>query len=157
MYGPPSLVATFLVMHALGRTTCLKTRSPSRISLSLTLELYRLAALCLAANSQMQATFLISSTKFATHFNSTLFTSWLNWERNHKGVSISTDSIAFAPYTMIKRISFVEEWGVVWYDHNFSWSSFVHKSLMLLSFFLSPFKIALFADSTCLVACWLTT
>lgn len=139
--------------YCVGRVICLKTRSPSRISLGMTLELCLFATLCLADNSWMWVTFLNSSIISVTHSSPSLFTSWLNWEHRNKGVLISTDNIMYSSYAMVNTVSYVVEWGVIWYDQNISWTSSTHKPLVSSSFFLSPFKITLFVESTCPLAC----
>lgn len=118
--------------------------SLSRISRSITLELYILEAMCLAENSQIWT---------MSHFSPVLFTSWLNWEHRLESLSISIGSIMYATYTMEKGVSLIVEWGVVWYDRKISWSNSAHNPLASSSFFLTPFRITLFTDYASLLAC----
>lgn len=53
---------------------------------------------------------------------------------------------------MENRGSLVVDCGVVWYDHNISWSSSTYKPLASSNFFLSPLKITLFTDLAFLFA-----
>lgn len=69
----PSYVVVFPCYA--GITTSFKTKSPSRTSLSLTLELYLLETLCLTDNSHTWATSLNLSTSSSAHSNPALFTS----------------------------------------------------------------------------------
>lgn len=89
--------------------------------------------------------------------NTALFASSLNWNRRHVGVSISTGSKVSIPYTMVNEVSLLVECGMVWYDHNISWSNSTHKPLESSSFFLSSLRITLFVDFACPLARGCTT
>lgn len=127
-------------------TTCLSTKSPLCISIGITLELYLLDTLCLMANSRMQETSFASSIKLVMHFSLASFTSWLNWERRYEDVLISTYNISSILYTMVNWVSLVVDWGVLWYNHNISWSNSIHDPLVSSNFFLIPIKSTLFVD-----------
>lgn len=120
-----------------GKTTCFKTRSPSLISLGLTMDLYLLVALCLVENSQTGSTSLNSSTESIAYSNLALFIYWLNWDFRHKGMPISTANMEYALNTMANGVYLVVEWGIVWYDHNILWISYSHKPLASSRFFTS--------------------
>lgn len=72
-YDPSQLGYNFPCYASI--TTCLKTKFPSCISLGLTLKLYLLDALFLAANSQIWVISLTYLIKSVTHLNPESFTS----------------------------------------------------------------------------------
>lgn len=73
------------------------TKSSSYIYLQTNSELYLLGDLCLAKNS--------SSIRSASHLNPDFFSSSLEWECRHDGLSISTGNMVSAPYTSAKGVS----------------------------------------------------
>lgn len=109
-YRPFQLVCNFPCCA--GRTTSCNTKSPCFISLHLNLELYLLAALCLAANSRTWETYLNSSIGSAAYFNTVFFASSFNW-------TVSMKEYQYPPVTwhllhIPWRTKFPFWWSVGW-------------------------------------------